>query len=357
MANRISILITVLLVLTIMQALGAAAVPDFKIDKVQQIGTEVIIAPFPVQGGFLYDIKDGDTIALSAPGVFLGSAASFLVTVRNAGDGGTMYVEGMINRRDTINSWYAGTSSLPFAIASQTASQKLNCVSGEPHVQTAVVNLASGASTTVRYDLSLENVYTNEITLPSEEFGVLFQAFRSCYKDVKDSTRDTGITSWRGIKVKLDEAAIGIHPQNKAATCSDRIKNNDESDIDCGGPQCLASDIHKRCQDYNKCDDESGNPSGANCISGICGVKAGSTNKNNVCQPKPVEVVNETKVVEFVNGNGDKGLNNNQSPNDQELVFPGQEKLNAFLNQYGYLLLIGGGVLLLLIGMKKKGRR
>lgn len=46
-------------------------------------------------------------------------------------------------------------------------------------------------------------------------------------------------------------------------TCKDKILNQDESDIDCGGDQC------PKCGDKKKCHDD------CDCISGIC--------KNNIC--------------------------------------------------------------------------
>ena len=37
------------------------------------------------------------------------------------------------------------------------------------------------------------------------------------------------------------------------SSCTDKVKNGDESDVDCGGATCLLCDLGKRCQTDSDC--------------------------------------------------------------------------------------------------------
>ncbi len=54
-------------------------------------------------------------------------------------------------------------------------------------------------------------------------------------------------------------------------TCDDKIKNGDESDIDCGGPFCEPCNIEKTCNKYGDCISN-------NCVKNKC--------TSNICPPK-----------------------------------------------------------------------
>lgn len=49
------------------------------------------------------------------------------------------------------------------------------------------------------------------------------------------------------------EPSKGPSDQASPATCDDRIRNGQESDIDCGGPQCAPCPAHKHCRDAQDC--------------------------------------------------------------------------------------------------------
>ena len=40
-----------------------------------------------------------------------------------------------------------------------------------------------------------------------------------------------------------------------APTCTDGIRNQDETDVDCGGSRCPACKLGKKCETKDDCDD------------------------------------------------------------------------------------------------------
>lgn len=50
-----------------------------------------------------------------------------------------------------------------------------------------------------------------------------------------------------------------------AQTCSDSVKNNGESDVDCGGPLCSACNVGKAC-------DKNGDCASNFCDNSVCGM-------------------------------------------------------------------------------------
>lgn len=64
-----------------------------------------------------------------------------------------------------------------------------------------------------------------------------------------------------GVPVEIDASNMDTAPET-AASCTDKVKNNDETDTDCGG-SCMACDVGKKCLKADDCDSK-------NCKSNAC---------------------------------------------------------------------------------------
>lgn len=96
--------------------------------------------------------------------------------------------------------------------------------------------------------------------------------FAACAPDLKTSTGDGGAGSWAessSASASSGESSSSSGSSSSSSgvpnpTCSDMAKNGDETDVDCGGPKCLA------CSAGQKCFTDS------DCASGFCGA-------NDIC--------------------------------------------------------------------------
>ena len=206
-------------------------------------------------------------ITYAGNGLISGSALAGLdslirVEVSNIGnERGEMKVETGIYLEDTVEDWYGQNF---FAISS---SQYMvpNCPGSGSNVETIAITLDPGEKKVFEFTPKTPLDYT-------KEYVVHTAAYEKCYAD---SPGDTGQTSFdvRQINV-LKNSNVVI-----AETCSDGIKNQDESDTDCGG-------VCGACRDYYECRFDQDCKTGSACVGNGLG--------ETICAPRddPVQEIN-----------------------------------------------------------------
>ena len=96
--------------------------------------------------------------------------------------------------------------------------------------------------------------------------------FVACGDDTNNNTLpDLGGTTGDSANPQTDSEPV-------KASCNDKVLNQDETDVDCGGTTCYPCTEDKKCKFWGDCE------SGLNCQSGLC----------QVC--KPINMVIEDKV-------------------------------------------------------------
>ncbi|MDI3473922.1 MAG: hypothetical protein PWR30_245 [Candidatus Woesearchaeota archaeon] len=81
-----------------------------------------------------------------------------------------------------------------------------------------------------------------------------------CTKEVCESCSEdcifTLVKEVNGIKYGNCTTCVGEECEELKGNCSDGIKNNEETDVDCGGPVCLPCDVGKSCKYHSDCKDD-----------------------------------------------------------------------------------------------------
>lgn len=174
-------------------------------------------------------IQSGDTITAE-------------VQITNVGGDGTMSVEVGVYKDEDIASW-------GFAIVQQVS----NCEPTEKNVQTKQITLNAGESTTTTYQFIAPTVcrpITNAIT----EFDLLAVAYINCF----NTGQATGVTG-------SDRWAIQFQPRDDCTgSCSNGIKDGEETDTDCGGSECSKCRVLYKCARTTDCESDLA------CINGYC---------------------------------------------------------------------------------------
>lgn len=181
--------------------------------------------------------------------ILQGEDLAIPIIITNTGKAGTMTVECGMYLKDQVLSWYGGLAILN--------TNKPNCVPSETNVDTIELTL----------DQNERKIHTFHITAPqsdaSKEYLLHCASFLNCY----NTGCDTGQTSNYVDEIDL----IGV---NKAESCFDGLKNQDETDTDCGGT-CKTCENGYRCLFDDDCTSN-------NCAGGICKEKGESNIDNGV---------------------------------------------------------------------------
>lgn len=180
----------------------------------------------------------------------------FDVVVENKGASGNMKMELGIHK----NSWLRDAGYTPLSVVSDIP----NCVSGEDNVDSKEVFLDADDFDTIRFQVRSPTT-SDDL---DKSYGVTSVAFMNCagYGD------DAGVTSapYTSIVIGNSESWFGSNIGNplfdgdrNAETCFDNQRNQDETDIDCGG-SCVPCEDGEMCKLNKDCQEH------ASCISGRC---------------------------------------------------------------------------------------
>lgn len=174
-------------------------------------------------------------------GLVSGEYQTILADVRNDGaSSGSAYCELGVYTRQTVNNWY-GRKLLSFI---QPTS---NCVPEEENVDTFWVNLKAAEKVALPFKIKAPLVggLGTFLSGGSYDFGIHAQCFAQCAK-----FGDVGQHSYA-----VMPAVIGSPQLAKPAeTCTDRILNQDETDIDCGGVCGACTAAGNICKAASDCD-------------------------------------------------------------------------------------------------------
>ena len=251
-----------------------------------------------------------DIIGPNAPAI-AGKEYQIQVRVCNAGDSGSMKVETGIYTKDTLNDWY---NSNLFALFPLDASDYLipNCEGYQTNVETASIELDAGMCEDVAFDIKTPTDW-------NLDYGIHTNAFERCYKDAPGNT---GQSDYDVESVDVEKGFFNnVIP---SATCSDGIRNQDETDTDVGGVCGVAPD-------YYECRFDSDCQSTSVCVDNglgelICVPKTGSKVPTEDPLPTPEQTTPDTPLSELT---GRTGVPNDE-PNREivsqnELVAPKDE--------------------------------
>ena len=107
--------------------------------------------------------------------------------------------------------------------------------------------------------------------------------------DYNDSSRAVIVDEHDYIIVSGDPATI----KYTEYSCSDSLKNQDETDVDCGGSVCNKCDAGKVCLNNSDCANDK-------CISGVCETKYPNIRDNDIVREINYSVDNDTYAVQFL---------------------------------------------------------
>ncbi len=164
-----------------------------------------------------------------------------VVKITNTGEAGTMKVETGLYKDEDITSW-------GFVISGIVT----NCEPNEMNVQTRLITLNSGEETTETFTFITPRV-CRPSTTSVNDFDVLSLAFVNC----KNTGLAVGVTS-------SDRFAVMFTPRDDCTgSCTNGIRDGEETDTDCGGSECNKCGIGWKCERTTDCE------SGA-CIENYC---------------------------------------------------------------------------------------
>jgi len=221
MAFIIKKFFTILIVLTMMSSfvLGAA---DFGVTIEEVVPPKKSVIN-PLRG----TIEGGDEVVVK-------------LRVQNFADTpgetfGCMKVETGIYRRDTIQTWYPGVDALFSLFSFQRID---NCNIWETNVQTQKICLDEKGGTKDSALIDFRVIAPDVSFVTTNAFGVHAQSFRWCWNE---GLGKTGQSDYSVFPVKLFTGLSLGDDQ----TCSDGIRNQDETGTDCGGV-CTSKDNQQR---------------------------------------------------------------------------------------------------------------
>lgn len=204
----LSILMTLLLCMSMVSAIDYSTHPNFRVAIT----------------GYDSKIVDGDYTDVS-------------VRVTNWGANGCMNVEAGIYQRGMLDLWGATIPEL----SAQTVA---NCESMQTNVQTKRICLDNGAFTSDIYHFKVPDI-AGTIFTKNHDFAIYAGSFDNCY----NTGLPTSQTDYDRIDVTLYS---GLDILDKE-TAFDGQKNQDESDIDCGGDNAPACNNGYICNVKDDC--------------------------------------------------------------------------------------------------------
>jgi len=186
-----------------------------------------------------------------------GSTILVTTEITNIGSSGDMRIECGIYDKSTLVDW--GIPLAFFFPIRDTA----NCIAGETNVDTYEVSINAGMTQSVPFSFKAPT------TDASLNYYIFCDAHLCCYADCPGNT---GLTDY---EVK----SINLLGNQVTESCSDGIKNQDETDTDCGG-------VCQKCYNGYKCKYDNDCRSNI-CSSGICTASGGGTPEPNPDEPIP----------------------------------------------------------------------
>lgn len=200
----------------------------------------LFVVEFLVSASPYFDIqlkgvkKDIGTWQMEEPELNSDEITHIKLGISNYGDDGTMRIECGIYKRSTVNGWY-GKDVYSLSILTPA----LNCQEYETNVKTWILTLNKGESKELVFDV--KSPVVKGLSGYSEDYGVHCQTYIRCWQPGVD----IGRTDYDVLPVRIRKSEI-YSPE----TCSDGIKNQDETDTDCGG-------VCKGCKELLSCTDDS----------------------------------------------------------------------------------------------------
>jgi hypothetical protein len=179
------------------------------------------------------------------------------VTIVNKGASGSGVVEAFINDRSLINGWYTNPGK-PFAVIPSIEASRGFCRRGEDNEAGTAIQLNNGDEQTVYFSINPDQFITTSLSPdPYNGLGIIVQTFERC-ADPNDPSVDVGVMRYISIPVSVDVkaaivAASGITNFPHGASCSDGVKNQDETDADCGGVCGNLCQLGQQCKNTNDC--------------------------------------------------------------------------------------------------------
>ena len=160
------------------------------------------------------------------------------VKVINWGANGCMNVEAGMYQRGMLDLWGATVPEL----SAQTVA---NCESMQTNVQTKRICLDNGASTTEIFKVQVPDIPQITIFGSNKDFAIYAGSFDNCY--------NTGLptlqTDYDRINIEIKSGiSLGSTPD-----AEDGIRNNDETDIDCGGDNAPTCNLGYICKIKDDC--------------------------------------------------------------------------------------------------------
>lgn len=185
---------------------------------------------------FQIDIQDSYGI-LQSDVLYSGGKGIVGVEVQNLGSTGTMKVECGIYRKETINKWYG---SNVFSVVSDVE----NCIENQKNVDTKNIELSSGDSKVVSFSMSVPKVVG--FFESTNEYAIHCQAFKNCWTP----TTKVGATDFDVKEITIKRGLFSGEDE----TCTDGVKNQDETDTDCGGELCDKCNMFEDCLSDTDCE-------------------------------------------------------------------------------------------------------
>lgn len=258
-----------------------------------------------------YTYPDFSVEIIDAPKqVNAGAEFEVTVLIENLEDEkATKFIEVGLYDQNTVNEWYISNPYYSPVFSPFGGAEKWqNCVPEETNVQTTKLTLGTkggfsivftklitaGIVNKVLDSKAVEYTFTlkaPESAVQGEDYGIHVAAYNVCYNALDNPEFDgTGQSDQdvEGIQVIPLENPI---PQ----TCTDNLKNQDETSVDCGG---VCTNEGKFCNDWYNCKVDN------DCLSDNC--------VNNYCHPF------KEPLVEICNDNKDNDKDGKTDCNDED---------------------------------------
>ena len=160
------------------------------------------------------------------------------VAITNFGTAGKMNVEAGIYKTTTLRDW-----GLPLSVVYDVS----NCESYQTNVDTKEITLAYGESIIQKFNVIVPDTRSGL----NEDNTYGFTIYAGTYLECYSTGNPTGQTDWDTLNVNI--LSDGILWNTYDASCEDGIKNQDETDTDCGGDSCKACLVGYLCAVKDDC--------------------------------------------------------------------------------------------------------
>lgn len=201
------------------------------------------------------------TVLSASPSVFTSETpVDILVKIKNNGGTGSMKVEVGLYKDSDIADW-------GFVVVADAT----NCEPNEQNVDTKLITLNAGEETTQTFTIITPKI-CRDILDPIGEFDLLALSFLNC----KNTGLAVGVTSSSRLNVMFNPRI------DCTGSCTNGIRDGEETDTDCGGSVCNKCRSGWRCEKATDCQ------SGLACLSGYCSPSDSSRGNQKGLNPSKI---------------------------------------------------------------------